>query len=146
MSRTNNKSPGPMYPFVVTPSMDEEGVLIIVVPDLPGCMTHVEAGEDIVTAAQDAIDTWIEFAQEEGETVPAPGSNPQAFPDWARDAVFPTLSTNDVARILDVSPRRVRTLAKDRGVGRMIGNSLMFYRTDIEQMRPGPVGRPALSR
>lgn len=136
----------PAYPFVVAPGMDEDGVLVIVVPDLPGCMTHVEIGDDVVAAATDAIETWIAFSQEEGEPIPEPASHPQALPDWTRDVVYPTLSTHDVAKMLDVSPRRVRAIAKDRGFGRMVGNSLMFYRSDIEQLRPGPVGRPAGAR
>jgi len=134
----------PAYPFVVTPSMetDDEDMLILVVPDLPGCMTHAASSADILPRVQDAIDSWVLHAESEGMEIPTPGSSIQGIPDWARDAVFPTLSTSDVAEILGVSARRVRALAESRKVGRIVGNSLMFFPDEVEAMKVRLPGRP----
>jgi hypothetical protein len=52
------------------------------------------------------------------------------------------LTCKKVALLLGVSDRRVRALAKDRGVGTKHGWSWLFKENDVELLRPGKVGRP----
>ena len=53
------------------------------------------------------------------------------------------MDTNDMKEILGVSQRRVQALAKHRGVGFQISRDVyVFLPSDIERLRPGPVGRP----
>lgn len=53
------------------------------------------------------------------------------------------MDTNDMAEILGVSQRRVQALANHRGVGFQISRGVhVFLPSDIDRLRPGPVGRP----
>ena len=62
------------YPYTVVP--DPEGGFVILFPDLPGCMTQVEAAEEIAAMAEDARAIWIETEFERGADIPLPsGSN-----------------------------------------------------------------------
>jgi hypothetical protein len=51
-------------------------------------------------------------------------------------------STQQVADELDVSVRRVRALAKNRGLGKIVGGSYVFTLADIDAMRIREPGRP----
>ena len=53
------------------------------------------------------------------------------------------MDTNDMVEILGVSQRRVQALAKHRGVGFQISRGVhVFLPSDVDRLRPGPVGRP----
>lgn len=52
------------------------------------------------------------------------------------------LTTDDAARILGVTPRRVRALAGKRKIGRRLSGVWVFTADEVEQLRPGKVGRP----
>ena len=41
-------------------------------PDCPGCQTFASAGEDILTAAREALEGWLEVHLEEGDLPPVP--------------------------------------------------------------------------
>lgn len=56
----------------------------------------------------------------------------------------PLLSTRHAAAILNLTPKRVRELAKSRGVGQQLGREWVFRRADIEAMRNRRPGRPRL--
>jgi antitoxin HicB len=61
------------YPVVITPlSVEEGGGFAATVPDLPGCMSDGETPEDALHNVLDAIDSWIEMAEELGHSVPEP--------------------------------------------------------------------------
>lgn len=61
------------YPIVIEPLPPEEGGgFLALVPDLPGCMSDGESSEEAIVNVQDAIDTWIEAANDLGHPVPAP--------------------------------------------------------------------------
>jgi antitoxin HicB len=63
------------YPVVVQPLKDEDGGgFIATVPDLPGCMSDGETPEEALHNVQDAIEAWIEAAQDMGRKVPMPSS------------------------------------------------------------------------
>ena len=51
---------------------DEDQVFVAEVPELPGCMAHGTTQEAALANAKEAIQLWIETAQECGNTVPEP--------------------------------------------------------------------------
>lgn len=51
---------------------DEDLAYLVTVPELPGCMTHGSTYEEAVKQGQDAIEGWIQVAQELGHPVPPP--------------------------------------------------------------------------
>jgi len=61
------------YPVVIEPLPPEEGGgFLALVADLPGCMSDGESPGEAVANVQDAIETWIEAANDLGHDVPAP--------------------------------------------------------------------------
>lgn len=65
------------YPVLVSPlSPEDGGGFIATVPDLPGCMSDGETPQEAIANVQDAIDSWIEAAQDLGRDIPQP--SPQA--------------------------------------------------------------------
>ncbi len=53
------------------------------------------------------------------------------------------LTTREVATALGVTPRRVLAIAKARGVkGRRVGTAWLWPARAVEEMKPGPRGRP----
>lgn len=63
------------YPLLVERLSDEDGGGFLArVPDLPGCMSDGETPAEAVTNVQEAIDAWIEAAEELGHSVPEPSS------------------------------------------------------------------------
>lgn len=51
---------------------DEDGVFIVEVPELPGCMAHGDSSERALANCHDAIDLWIDTARELSRPVPVP--------------------------------------------------------------------------
>jgi len=51
---------------------EEDGVFIVDVPELPGCMAHGDSAALAVENAQDAIDLWLDTARELGRPLPEP--------------------------------------------------------------------------
>ena len=128
------------YTFIAKADL-EDGGWVVMYPDLPGVMTQAETYEEVATMARDALRAWAEAQIEDGRPIPEPGDF--ELPEWTWEAAGePLKTTADVAREFDVTPRRVLALARDRGVGHRFGRSVMFTRSDIERLRPGPAGRP----
>ncbi len=50
----------------------EDKVFVAEVPELPGCMAHGDTEEAALANAKEAIQLWIETAQEFGDPVPEP--------------------------------------------------------------------------
>ena len=62
-----------MYKYeVIIYWSDEDQVFIAELPELPGCMTHGESQELALKNAQEAIQLWIDTANEFREPVPVP--------------------------------------------------------------------------
>jgi predicted RNase H-like HicB family nuclease len=62
-----------MYKYeVIIYWSDEDQVFIAELPELPGCMAHGESQELALKNAQEAIQLWIDKANEFGEPVPVP--------------------------------------------------------------------------
>jgi predicted RNase H-like HicB family nuclease len=51
---------------------DEDDAYIVTVPELPGCKTHGSTYEEAVQQGKDAIETWLLFLNDVGETIPEP--------------------------------------------------------------------------
>lgn len=132
------------YPFAALPVPDGEG-WEIVFPDIAGVIGFSETWEGIGEEARSILRDWLEASAEEANPLPAPSGNWDPITREPDDFRLPRLSsTEDVARELGVSVRRVRALAHARGVGQMIGNSLAFTSQDIEEMRQRrKSGRPS---
>ena len=62
-----------MYKYeVIIYWSDEDQVFIAQLPELPGYMAHGESQESALKIAQEAIQLWIDTANEFGEPVPVP--------------------------------------------------------------------------
>ena len=51
---------------------DEDSAFLADVPELPGCMGHGASHEEALQNAQEALQLWIETAEEDGRSVPQP--------------------------------------------------------------------------
>lgn len=59
------------YQMIITWS-DEDQAFLVDVPDLPGCKADGKTVVDAVKNANIVIDEWIEYAKEDGITIPKP--------------------------------------------------------------------------
>jgi predicted RNase H-like HicB family nuclease len=50
----------------------EDQVFIAEVPELPGCMAHGNTQQEALSNADEAIQLWIDTAEEFGDPVPQP--------------------------------------------------------------------------
>jgi predicted RNase H-like HicB family nuclease len=64
-------STGYKYELIVYWSADD-GVFVVDVPELPGCMAHGATPNEAVAQVQEAIALWIDAAREDGRAVPEP--------------------------------------------------------------------------
>jgi predicted RNase H-like HicB family nuclease len=53
---------------------DEDEVFVAEVPELKGCMAHGKSQSEAVVNVNQAIELWIETAQEFGDEIPEPKS------------------------------------------------------------------------
>ena len=51
---------------------NEDQTYVAEVPELPGCMAHGDTHESALANANEAIQLWIDTAQEFGDPVPEP--------------------------------------------------------------------------
>ncbi|MBA3018887.1 MAG: type II toxin-antitoxin system HicB family antitoxin [Proteobacteria bacterium] len=51
---------------------DEDKAFIAEAPELPGCTAHGSSPDSALANCQEAIELWIDTAQEFGRTVPEP--------------------------------------------------------------------------
>jgi predicted RNase H-like HicB family nuclease len=63
---------------------DDDSLWVADVPDLPGCMTHGATRAEALANAAEAIEGWIETANDTNLPVPAPRYRPAIYA--ARDA------------------------------------------------------------
>ena len=59
--------------MIITWSM-EDGIFIVEVPELPGCMADGKTREEAVNNAESIIQEWIDMADEMGRKVPEPST------------------------------------------------------------------------
>jgi predicted RNase H-like HicB family nuclease len=58
-----------VYPVIFT---QEDGQILVSVPDLPGCHTFGDDLAEAMEMARDAMAMWLCLAEENGETLPTP--------------------------------------------------------------------------
>ena len=58
---------------------EEDGVFVTFAPELRGCMAHGDTREEALLNIQEAMELWVEVAQETGQTVPEPVCQRLAF-------------------------------------------------------------------
>lgn len=51
---------------------NEDDAFIAEVPELPGCTAHGDSQQEALTNAYDAIELWLDTAQEFGDPIPEP--------------------------------------------------------------------------
>ncbi len=49
-----------------------DGAFVAEVPELPGCMAHGDTQEDALKHINQAMELWIDTAQESGDPIPEP--------------------------------------------------------------------------
>ena len=59
------------YEIIIYWSNDDDA-FIAEVPELPGCMAHGETQSETLKNINEAIQLWIDTAQEFGDPIPAP--------------------------------------------------------------------------
>ena len=57
---------------VVVTWSDEDDLFVAEAPELPGCMAHGDTREEALASITEAMDLWVETAQELGRSVPTP--------------------------------------------------------------------------
>lgn len=132
------------YPFAALPDPDGEG-WEIVFPDIAGVVGFSETWEGIGEEARSILQEWLAASADAGNPLPAPSQEWDPITRQPGDFRVPALaSTEDVAKELGVSVRRVRALAATRNIGQIVGNSLAFTPQDIDTLRERrPAGRPS---
>lgn len=50
----------------------EDQVFVAEVPELPGCLAHGDTQQEALAHANEAIQLWIDTAQEFGDSIPKP--------------------------------------------------------------------------
>jgi predicted RNase H-like HicB family nuclease len=53
---------------------EDDGVFVAEVPELSGCTAHGESPAAAISSAQEAIDLWLQTAEEFGREIPLPKS------------------------------------------------------------------------
>ncbi len=59
------------YPMIIEWDPRDD-IFVVTVPELPGCRTHGRTYEEAVRQGQDAIESWLDGAEEDGEQAPPP--------------------------------------------------------------------------
>ncbi len=59
------------YEMIVSWSA-EDGLFVVDIPELPGCMAHGATPAEAVASVQEAITLWISTARADGRPVPEP--------------------------------------------------------------------------
>ena len=119
-------------------------------PDLPGCRGWALTWDDIGPEGTGCRLRMVGIGTRSGTRDPRTendGAGRSMAARSRRGVIFLNglgivLGVADVARILEITPRRVQALAKHRGLGRMVGNSLAFTAADVDNMRVRRTGRP----
>lgn len=61
------------YPITIRPLSEAEGGgFLALAPDLPGCMSDGETPDEALANVYDAIECWMEGADELGHAIPEP--------------------------------------------------------------------------
>jgi predicted RNase H-like HicB family nuclease len=64
-----------MTEYLIFLELESDGRYSVYAPDLPGCASWGNSREEALENIREAMELWIEAAQEHGMPVPKPGSN-----------------------------------------------------------------------
>lgn len=152
------------YPFVVTPS--SIAGWDVTFPDLPGVVGQAETLADVGETVREVLDLYSDegdygrrpmptpsgwrpdWLREEGESAPLP-SPALSDPAWAAheeaEVTLPRWTTREVADRLERTRGRIDQIARDLGLGTMVGNQRLFSVREFDMIRAHrkPAGRPA---
>ncbi len=109
------------YAVLLRPLSEEDGGgWFAVVPDLPGCMSDGDTGQQALENVLDAVESWKEEAREIGKPVPEPGTS---LGQW-RQRVPRTLhiTLKEMAEREGVSLNQLVTAILAESVGRRFGS------------------------
>jgi predicted RNase H-like HicB family nuclease len=132
------------YPFEAVLEDEEGGAWAIFFPDAPGCMTRAETWEEIGPAAREALHWWLQASDESGLHLPAPSyydareSTANGRQDLRREYVKidpdeqKLFTVRDVSEYYGITPGRVRQIAGEQNIGKLIGNVRIFRRKDFD--------------
>jgi predicted RNase H-like HicB family nuclease len=146
------------YPFEAILEDEEGSAWAIFFPDALGCMTRAETWEEIGPAAREALHSWLEGSAESGVAPPAPSyleprettanslADRQTRPVTIDPNAQELFSVRDVADYAGITPGRVRQIAGERNIGRVVGAVRLFRREDLAAFtNRRPAGRPRKS-
>lgn len=86
------------YPAIFHP--EENGEYSIWYPDLPGCVTQGSNLYDALYMAQDALNSWLEFLEDEGKLITPPSDIKKVALKGAQFATYIRADT-DAWRLLE---------------------------------------------
>jgi predicted RNase H-like HicB family nuclease len=72
----------PLHYSLIIDWSPEDAAFIVTVPELPGCRTHGETYEEAVAQAKDAIEGWLDVADQDGMAPPPPRLYDDARDRW----------------------------------------------------------------
>ncbi len=110
------------YPISIRPLDESEGGgYLAEFPDLPGCMADGDTVEEAVHEAQDALESWIKVAMENGDPVPRPSIQQNYSGQW-RLRVPKSLHASLAARAIQegVSLNLLAATLLAQGLGRKL--------------------------
>ena len=100
------------YPIVIEQG-NENTAFGVIVPDLQGCFSASdESLDDAIEQAKQAAALWIEYAIDNGQTIPKPSSMDKIcreYPNWILAVIdIPEELTDDTIERVNISlPRRI---------------------------------------
>lgn len=110
-----------VYPALFHPNEDD-GSFTITFPHLPGCITEGKNMENALYMAQDAMETWLAYTEDQGRPIPPAGPAPQTeapeFVNFVRADTDAWRKRNDsraVKKTLSI-PRWLNARAEEAGV------------------------------
>jgi antitoxin HicB len=109
------------YAVFLSPlSAEDGGGYLAVVPDLPGCMSDGETGQEAFENVLDAIESWKEEAAELGRPIPEPDSSLGQWRQRAPKTLHTTLK--QMARHEGVRLNQLVVAILAESVGRRFGS------------------------
>ncbi len=113
------------YPISIRPLDESEGGgYLAEFPDLPGCMADGNTVEEAAHEAQDALESWIKVAVENGDPVPKPSTQQNYSGQWrirVPKSLHAALSTRAAQEGVSLNLLAATLLAQ--GLGRKLTNN-----------------------
>ena len=106
------------YTAIVTP---DDGSLVVTFPDAPGCVTQVDAGEDVLAKATEALAGWLEASLDAGDVVSQPRGDGRV-PRGSRALLVPVVPSSIALRIA-LREARVESGLTQTALARLLGIS-----------------------